>query len=217
MITKSPPREKRKRKRMNTSVDDTVRPNSSFNSALMSEPHTQRSRHMASTDPVEQPSLPEDSTTPSSSRSNHADFLPAHHEPSQVPGWSNFDGMVASTSNITTDPWSVPGGNAFMGSRVAAGDDQAPPDSDIDPELEAIFANLFPDLGYGGVFGSFPQSGVGAFDPSWARSGDDAGMDHAQNNAYLTSNLSSFVPTNLGSYSDSSSPLDNFPTMFRPE
>lgn len=163
VVTKSPPRgyAQRKRKRNEASADDSAKASSSFASIRASEPQVQQPQFVATMEPTEQPYT-------LGMRTADFDFaLPVHsNELGRFPTWPTLGSTVTSTSStVNEDAWSMPGVDPFMASEGPLGVDQ--PQPDIDPELEAIFANLFPDVGYGGTFSSFHHGGAGSFDVPW--------------------------------------------------
>lgn len=159
VVTKSPARDyaQRKRECNEASADDSAKASSSFSSIRASEPQVQQPQLVATLEPTEQP-------YPLGIRAADFDFaLPVHSdELDRFPTWPALGSTSISTSIVNEDAWPMLGVDPFVSSERPLGVNQ--PQPDIDPELEAIFVNLFPDVGYGGTLSSFHH---GSFDVPW--------------------------------------------------
>ena len=123
------------------------------------------------------------------SANNYHFTLPTHRtEPTSLPVWP-----AAGHSNIVPTPcatghaWPVPGdSSSFVAAGGIPGADQGPAVEGFDPELEAIFANLFPDIGHGNAPGLFPHGVVQRFNSQWAGQEYDVGMTQVRLHKYFT-------------------------------
>lgn len=117
-----------------------------------------------------------------------------------LPDWSSTPDSGAAAH--TPEGWADPYINSpeYFGSENAS----AQAEVSVDPDLEAIFEGLFPDMGYNSMFGSF---GV-----PWAGTGSGSGGDHDvmsgqfHSDAYATDTPTRFTSGEYGA--SSSSTLD---------
>lgn len=190
--------EQRKRKREEYPTDEDLDPDSVLlELPVLNVPQTPLNVGVGST-----ATYTSNQSSPASS-SLQSDFpfpLPVHaDELGQLPVWpESHDVVFRSTSSMDNSAWPATNSGSIYAESEGLLGVAWQPQSGFDPELEAIFANIFPDAGYGD-FPLFPSSNTGTmgFDAPSASGGYDmVGVAPVpQDGAYS--------PTEPGSYSAS--------------
>lgn len=212
VVTKSQPRgdEHLKRKREQISVDEPPTPRPSHTGSSAGRPRSQQSPNIVDMESAEQYASPSSSTTQSPHlRSDFASALPVYSdELRRIPVWPGLE---------ENNAWQMASDDTYMGSEDLFGADLTTPM--FDPELEAIFANLIPDVTYSGAFTPFPQNGAsGTFDTPFTGYNYDTRMHQPQNDGYTVNSQFFDTPSDSSPYSTSSSSVPGgTPPMFRRE